>query len=109
VRESAYDAYNAVKDPAVGLYDAYFGKNGATASCMTSYSRTAEKRRFHCTGLRRGGCGGESCRWLQCVAGWGDTQDEPHRRVEAPVYDRPVGLAGARGGLAAESWHALCC
>ena len=25
-RQSAYDAYNAVKDPAVGLYDAYFGK-----------------------------------------------------------------------------------
>lgn len=25
-RQSGYDAYNAVKDPAVGLFDAYFGK-----------------------------------------------------------------------------------
>lgn len=30
-RQSAYDAYNAVKDPAVGLYDAYFGKEWSNA------------------------------------------------------------------------------
>jgi 15,16-dihydrobiliverdin:ferredoxin oxidoreductase len=30
-RQSAYDAYNAVKDPAVGLYDAYFGKDWSNA------------------------------------------------------------------------------
>lgn len=30
-RQSAYDAYNAVKDPAVGLYDAYFGKEWSDA------------------------------------------------------------------------------
>ncbi len=26
-RQSAYDAYNTVKDPAVGIYNAYFGKD----------------------------------------------------------------------------------
>lgn len=30
-RQSAYDAYNAIKDPAVGLYDAYFGKDWSDA------------------------------------------------------------------------------
>ncbi|RYG61991.1 hypothetical protein EON64_18215, partial [archaeon] len=26
-RQKAYDTYSALKDPAVGLFDAYFGKN----------------------------------------------------------------------------------
>jgi 15,16-dihydrobiliverdin:ferredoxin oxidoreductase len=87
-RQSAYDAYNAVKDPAVGLYDAYFGKewsNGFVHDFLFSNCREGDFSAPSGTAASStvGGCN---------VSLGGETHKPSH--VAAPVHKFTIDRAG---------------